>query len=272
MEPDLPPRFAPVMPIGVAHQLSSSRPMNVIGNYHLLLAHDVADPKNAQTYADIYELNAYQKADGEQQRGITIMDNSVIELGRPIDALTMSKACNIVNANVAVLPDELLDRPGTIEAIRRSTNEWDMHLDGIEFMAVPQGNTWEEWLLCMNQIVELPEFERISWIGVPKNVRRKLGVSRRVACEAVNILTKSNINIHLLGFSHDLYDDVVSAVDSYNVQGIDSAVPVRMGLRDGLPTMMGLDYPGRGDWWENPGDNIKMAAENIMRVRGMLGE
>lgn len=275
MEPDIffHPRFAPVMPVVPSTQIDDQ----LFGNYHLLLAHDVvAHPKE---YARRFEFLEGAKATlrvpelGSAKEPVVIMDNSVIELGKPVDIDMIREAASIVPAtSCVVMPDVLFDRQATVRAIRNFINDWIAPLDGIELMAVPQGKDFNEWLWCLDDIVNLPEFRYISWIAAPKLIMKEFRTSRIDAVDAINLATGGQINIHLLGFSHNIFDDIRTAALGANVRGIDSAVPVRLGLRDDTRISLAMQgYPGRGDWWNKPGSNFKQAEDNIQLVHQWLG-
>src|ERR1700757_2132421 len=93
--------FAPVCPVHILYSLQPA----TAGNYHLLLAHDVA--------AKAKEYKAWFDA---QFNMTVIMDNSVIELGNAVDLGIIRQACNAVKTTTIVLPDVLLDGKATIES------------------------------------------------------------------------------------------------------------------------------------------------------------
>lgn len=262
------------MPLEVARQWPLMAGKFALGNYHLLLAHDVArDPEGyREVYGDIVE---------DHIDGVVIMDNSVIELGRPASDEEMRVAVNAVHANVVVLPDELLDMERTLEATHRALREWTF-LKGHEFevdrMIVPQGKDFNEWVTCLERMSKLFRHE-FGWVGIPKNVNLIHKVSRREAIEVVEAICPG-APIHLLGFSRNIRDDILSARYSHSVKGIDSAVPIRMGMRDYQTVSMGTYHHGeRGNWWDepystlagaNPTNCILKGIQNTEIVRGWL--
>lgn len=244
--------FAPVVPIQIANAYKEA---GMLGNYHLLLAHDVVE--NIPDYMEVYQ----------DPTNFIIMDNSVIELGHPIGLEDMKTACLAVGAAVAVLPDELLQKNATLEATNKALDAWQVLWDlGLSGMAVPQGETYDEWLECAEQMLL---DSRIGYIGIPKNVRQELGVSRVIAIEDIHALSDSDVHIHLLGFSDDIGDDIAAArVRNKGVMGIDSAVPPRLGLRDGLAISKDhSDHSPRGDWWDDPGEVSALDISNVTTFR-----
>lgn len=228
-------KFAPVCPV---HILPRLEPANS-GDYHLLLAHDVAD--KAQDYKQFF---------GKHRNMTIIMDNSVIELGNAVDLRVIKKACNAVDVTTIVLPDVLLDGKATVESCTKALETWpdefraylgSSHQRG--FMYVPQGKTLKEFATAAQSLASHPD---INFWGVPRNIVALHG-SRANAIEIVHALNPHR-RIHLLGFSDDLVDDVICSKDR-RVEGIDSAVPLRAGSL-GHNLTFDLDMPPRGDWWD----------------------
>ena len=143
-------KFAPVCPAHIAAQLKN---WHMLGEYHLLLAHDVA--ANSEAYASAYMVNRWEQ-------GTIIMDNSIIELGDSVDLQMIKTAADTVQANVVVLPDVLLDCQGTVDRIAEALPLWQeafeigkmSSLDRLRFMYVPQGQTREEWIKCAQQLAK----------------------------------------------------------------------------------------------------------------------
>lgn len=229
-------KFGPVAPIQVVSKLTPS----ACGDYHLLLAHDVAE-----------HAKEYQAFFGLHRNFTIIMDNSVIELGGAVDLKVVKQACVAVDSTTVVLPDILLDGKATVESCKAALEVWPQQFYDLfgrdfthrGFMIVPQGKTLAEFAWCAEQFANHPA---INFWGVPRNLVKMIG-SRR---DAINIVSAINPNrrIHMLGFSDDVCDDVVCAKDR-RVDGIDSAVPLRAGSL-GLEFSFNTDMPPRGLWWD----------------------
>lgn len=246
-------KFAPVVPTQVAAYYHDQ---GMLGDYHLLLAHDVvAHPTEYhRLYSDVSRF--------------VIMDNSVIELGHPVDLEFMRTAIGVTHANVFALPDELLDKDATIASTMKALDEWGSLITmETSAMAVPQGSNWAEWLECLEAFAKVDD---IAWIGIPRNVQNKLNVSRVDAVEAVQQIAP-DVQIHLLGFSKDMQDDI-EAAKLEGVAGIDSAVPSRMGMRDGVPINAdSYVHASRGDWWENPNmEGVDLGMSNVTTFRSWI--
>lgn len=241
-------KFGPVAPIHVVNKLSPA----ACGDYHLLLAHDVA--ANAREYGQFFN----------SRRNMTIiMDNSVIELGNAVDLKIVHKACEAVDSTTIVLPDVMLEGKETVESCAAALLSWPsqfVDLFGTRadrgFMIVPQGRSLEEFAWCASQFAHHPS---INFWGVPRNLVKEIG-SRARAIDIVSALNPTR-RIHMLGFSDNVCDDVICAKDR-RVEGIDSAVPLRAGN-------LGIDFnfntvmPPRGDWWDNA-SHVPLMDDNII--------
>jgi len=230
-------QFAPVVPLQIANHL---RAQGTLGDYHLLLAHDVlTSPK---TYKDVY-------GDIRKNGGIVIMDNSLIELGRPMDIAEMLVVFETLRPNWIVLPDHLGDYKKTMGATCKALFDWrrlsEEQRRDVELMGVVQGRTFEECIGCAQWMLTQAE---ITALCVPRVLVELLG--SRMPLLTWILQQRPEMPVHLLGFSDDVLDDVVSA-SMYNVMGIDSAVPVRLGLQNKrIAISERVDAGKRGDYWD----------------------
>ena len=227
------PRFAPVIPLEVACELSPS----VLGDYHLLLAHDVL--AHAKWYEDLYK-----------NKGMDIlMDNSLIELGYAMPLREVVEAANIVGAQYVILPDTLRDFDATMNQFHNAMNELDeipwRNKRHLEFVPVIQGKSATEVIVMMDEVRT-----KCSTVAIPRCMVEDFG-SRRFAAY---MAAKRGLRIHLLGFSgpENLIDDIACA-RMPRVMGIDSAVPIRLALQDkGISLDKCLDAGPREDYWDDP--------------------
>lgn len=229
--------FAPVVPLDVARFL---RGQNLLGEYHLLLAHDVL--RDPEAYREIYAPVNGKPLD-------IIMDNSLIELGYPMRVREVIEAAHIVGAKKVVLPDVLGDYKQTLEMVQEASCTFDkLPMDvtaGISMVAVVQGNSLRE---CCNCLVDYRKLH--CAISIPRVLVELLGTRRDVIQQAFVL---GFTDMHLLGFSDNIVDDV-ACTRMPGVKGIDSAVPIRAGAKG---VCVSLDNPEfstlvgpRGDFWE----------------------
>jgi hypothetical protein len=273
--------FAPVVPLSIARAL----PRDVLGYYHLLLAHDVI--AHPEEYQAVYEPEVVS-CDTELQRvgeppagkvSVTrhdqyiIMDNSLVELGYPLGAEEMLQASKILRCDLLVLPDYLRDASQTVKMSRIAYDEISRacnHRNLPKLLGVVQGTTIPEAMWCVDMLVK---YCNVSALSVPRVMRETLG-SRMLLLTMIGY-KYPHLPIHLLGFSNDLIDDV-SCARLPHVTGIDSAVPIRAAIRN-MP--MRLDFEGafdpgpRGDYWDRQydfsmpeGGSTHGGAEEMQRI------
>ncbi len=231
-------KFAPVCPPQI---LKAFKERGVLGDYHLLLAHDIAAKQDQ--YLEIFERPDYSSM-------TIILDNSVIELGGAVNLDIMQTAAQIVKPMTTVLPDVLLDTAATVESCGAALNIWDQAWRDIghkpAFMYVPQGRTLKDWVCCAEYFAD---DQRINFWGIPRNVVGTEIGSRRGLASILRGINPSR-QIHMLGMSDNVVDDI-QASHERGVFGIDSAVPIRA-ISHGLNTSMETlnKMPPRGNWWE----------------------
>lgn len=247
--------FAPVAPFNVLRGLVER---HELGYYNLILAHNVAaHPKEFMWLAE------------QRKHGTWFIDNSVIELGRPVDAETMYYAWQTIwqgckgapSDIVCVLPDELLDWEGTLKATANALVAYQKVGIPDNLMFVPQGKTWNEIIMCAEHAQDEPA---IRWIGVAKNFRNVLGTRKHITQALQSIFPRAKF--HMLGFSRDLMDDL-ECVKLPGVEGIDSSMPLR--LTEPISWMS--KFPKRGDWWKESLECTDLMAQNCQRIRTWLG-
>lgn len=249
--------FAPVVPVQTASVL---RDMDMLGNYHLLLAHDVLEHR--AEYRDIY-------GDITRNGGIVIMDNSLIELGKPMEVSDMLEALDVVPSTYAVLPDVLGDVQETLRLSIEAIHEYAARAPQQRLMGVMQGDSHTKCFDCAANLALMG----VNAISVPRHLANILG--SRVMLVDYLLKKHSAWPVHLLGFSDSPLDDFTAARYP-NVMGIDSAAPIRQAFR-GIRFSLDLFIePGpRGDYWElNPNDLpeelLTLLEENLSTIRSIL--
>ncbi len=256
-------RFAPVAPAPILKALKDLG-RHVIGNYHLLLAHDVVE--NPEGYQEVFH-DMWNDPDL-----FIIMDNSAVELGAPCSPEMMKKAVEIIeNADgnwggkgrvVCVLPDYIGNAPMTVSSIKRAVHEWSDHGLG-NFMILPQGDNGDHFKWAIEQLSEIDHPEAKYW-GIPRHATKVIG--SRLPVSNYAHIRRADWPQHMFGFSHNMIDDM-QMTNHNNVMGIDSAVPIRLGLlRIPLKLVSHYDTPPRGNYWEATCLN-KQAVRNLKAVR-----
>jgi len=246
-------RYSPIAPIAILEQLldhQKDKGKRVLGNYLLLLAHDVLE----HNY-DYARLVGEVRRNAEGKESFIIMDNSAIEnTGGALDFPTVLDAAQIVGADVIMMPDVVGNFPLTQDLILKEF----YHLRACKYplMKVPQGTTLTEVFECVQWLLTtFPPAcldEPVYW-GIPRILTNNPEIgSRAPVIEFINLLP-GNHQIHLLGMSHNLADDLWCTT-KIGVMGIDSANPIVMGVA-GLRVCIGDDngwvHLSRGNLWES---------------------
>jgi hypothetical protein len=251
-------QFAPVCGVQIYEQMAIR---NTLGNYHLLLAHDIL--ARTERYQAVFQ--------GLAQRSphrTVILDNSLVELkDAMVNEKEIAQCALAVAANVIVLPDVYRDGEATVEAVRSNYGKWRDTMDNVlgednyTFMVVPQGRTLKEFWLCAERIGHP---NKVQWWGVPRNMVEHVG-SRREPLRIVDAINP-NHDIHMLGFSDDFIDDILLARNSPCVRGIDSAVPLR------VPTHfhLAMDVEPRPQGWLENAQWTSTMQGNINYVQALL--
>ena len=216
--------------------------MAIVDDYHMCLANFIGEP----------EMEAYTNFFRDQAKlGFVIMDNGLIEGNpRPIDELVVK--AKLIGAHEMVLPDVFRDSKATLDAI---DNAYGRSLEsGINLMAVPQGNTLEEWLDCACTIIG--EYREVKTIGIPKvlvDIAGRDGRSIAITELAKRSPMLYHKDIHLLGcWNSALEITIIDKLSRTNkiptVRGVDSAfayVYTRAGVRldsDDRPDSLPIDF------------------------------
>lgn len=260
-------QFAPVAPIQVLEEM---RKQNVLGTYHLLLAHHVRE--HPERFRELFY---------GYDRSTIIMDNSLVELGTSnTDALVLEAVQAIQQSPsdphwiIPVLTDVMGDGPATREAATRSYEWWNTNAPTWPLMVVLQGNDWEDFCKTADYFLadRNNKFPNIRYVGIPRILTGSIG-SRQTAIAYVDAIAP-DISVHLLGFSDDVVDDVISSNMS-SVEGIDSAVPLRYAysvgkdgdLNESLLYYPTAEIPPRPAEWFDEGFFSDADYTNLYNVR-----
>lgn len=184
-------------------------------DYHMCLAHLIEkDAEYTKFYAEI----------GRAEGKYLIMDNGVIE-GNPRPIEEIVRKAILVGADEIVLPDVFRDMNATLELSYEALQYVKMDFPNLKVMAVPQGNSLNEWLDCAMAMIDWD----IDCIGVPKVLVHLGGRDGRL--EVLERLGNRlrGLEIHLLGCWQTPLE--VLLIDKYvkeglirPVRGVDSAI------------------------------------------------
>jgi hypothetical protein len=192
-------------------------------DYLMALAHLIDSP-------GMSEYTSFFMRKAKEEGTFIIMDNGVIEGDpRPIEEL-VDKAL-LIGASELVLPDVFRNSEETLRVIEEATmylatqHERVAHLG---FMAVPQGNSLEEWVDCAVKILDNPI---VTCIGVPKVLVDIAGRDGRYFAihELIATVGDLDVDIHLLGCWQTPLELTIIAKgiekeELPEIRGVDSAI------------------------------------------------
>lgn len=252
-------QFAPVAPIQILEEMKKQ---NVLGSYHLLLAHHVLE------FPD-----RFRELFSDRVGCTIIMDNSIVELGDAASDAKVLEAVQVIQEKASgrnwvtpVLTDVMGDGQATRDAATESYTWWRENAPEWPLMVVTQGNDWEDYCKTVDYFFSNPDtFPKIEYAGVPRVLVKELG-TRQLAIQYLEAIAP-NVNTHLLGFSDNVVDDVICA-NMISVEGIDSAVPVRYSysVEGGLYTPT-AEIPSRPQDWFEKGAFDDVSYRNLANIR-----
>jgi hypothetical protein len=197
--------FAPIIPVGVESAIRSYGfvPNNVTLSPSVIL-------QNQDMYKKLYSRN----------RPAQIFINSgMSEFDRNMGWNAVAEAARFVRATHIFLPDVLHDRDGTLG---QATVAMVMlgKQPGFEVIGVPQGNSYEEYIDCANELVDMG----VNALAVAKSIQ---DISRLRATFVLG-MSGLGVPVHILGVSRDLDEDLYCC-RLPRVKTISSALPIWLG-------------------------------------------
>lgn len=215
------PFYAAVASIGLLEAFFDRR---LLSPYFLVLAHKVLqEPDRWNRF-----FREVRRRDGDV---FIVVDNSLIELDEPLEEDELFIAAGIVKADVIVLPDVFEDAGATVAYSEDAAEALNKRIKKSKakkkprLMGVTQGKTRKEILECGDSLAAI---ENVNFLAVPRITVDHLG-SRTPVSKL--LWEKHELPIHLLGFSKDLKDDVLTT-RLEGIVGIDSSMPVSWGYNE----------------------------------------
>ena len=167
-------------------------------DYHLALAHLIGAP-GYEKYTKFYR-------EASREGAYVILDNGLIETGAPLPIEELVRRGLICSADEIILPDVFRDRDKTFNSVDYALNYIkanENYVGDFTFMAIPQGDTLENWLCCAEELLEHPLAGYIKVLGIPKVLVDIAGRDGRL--KALSMLMKKRpedcerLEFHLLG-------------------------------------------------------------------------
>lgn len=158
-------------------------------------------------------------ADRVAEGKYVILDNSTVELGEPEDFTVYLGKAMTIDASEIVLPDYLYKTAKTLDAVDWAI--WAAEKAGYKgnLMAVPQGETVEQWLGCAFAMLSKP----IHTLGISRRYTQMFGGTREGIVQRL-IPALGRVKIHLLGCAGDPVGDGAELLRRSSVRGIDSSI------------------------------------------------
>lgn len=182
-------KLAHIVPVGSLSKLDGKQ-------YLMCLAHLV---KQSDEYAGYYTNAA-------SDRGrFVLMDNGAAE-GSQLSNEELLECYLKVRPDELVLPDTLCDTDDTLAKFGPALDYFTAHNLPCRFMAVPQGETLDDWVRCAEVMVQDP---RVDTIGVSKFLTQVTGnlTARMVALGELGCLIEKyrryDLEVHLLGCNEE---------------------------------------------------------------------
>ena len=257
-------KYSPIAPIALLQDLHYNH--GLLGDYHLVLAHDVLAHKN-----DYHSLFSDLR---KQYPGLfVILDNSTIELGQPLDMEALLRAAAIVRADCIVMPDVLGNPIATVDAGWAFWSQYSTdHQAHTPLMAVPQGNTFDEYTVCARLLMGIPD---VQYWGIPRAMSTQYGTRKHPGLQELlgyghtfETMQKNvpaiQPRVHMLGMSANYFDDIACA-KLPGVMGIDSCNPITLG-QNNISMLDSTRHIPRGDVWVHTKATMT-TLDNIAYVR-----
>ena len=200
-------KFAPIVPI--AHLELAS-----VSDYHMALAHLVLEyPAYATYYRERREAGDF-----------VLLDNSLIELGRPVQPDALVRAARLIRPSEIVLPDTAVGLEANRAAFQNAIRHVDiqkLRMEGMHFMFVPHGRDMDELAAGVHMAL-CSGF--VDSIGLGKPL---IDHSLEAQVWGRGAITKElslTVPVHLLIF-HTPYELFLNSMVEHVMRGCDSSLP-----------------------------------------------
>lgn len=238
-------KFAAIIPP------SGLRVLERVGlGYHLVLAQELLRDK---TYREYYRILG-------RLGHFIICDNGAAERDQP-PFTEVVKVARYVRASEIVMPDIVLDKQGTLDALLQASV-----LDQVparERFIVPQGRTVEEWVSCLETMHKQLD-GNYATIGLSKYHHIPFG-GRHHAIQRIPRHIRETKHIHVLGIATDDPFQEIETLAGVGVtlRAVDTAAPVAYAQRfrkfpDPVPTGDHISVA-----WDAPFD-LDLARSNVL--------
>jgi len=193
----------------------------------------------SEEYRDFY-LRMSERGD------FVSVDNGIVEQGEALPIKDVLEAAHAIRAKEVVLPDVLYDSHGTLIKTVLALDYLRSHhcIDDLQWMGVPHGRTFKEWLACYLTMLDLPDIKTIGISMFDHDLLPRGRPQILDVLEQLNLIDATK-EYHMLGCWRDLREvwhlahRCTAKASHYGprpvlrlwVRSMDTGVPVRLGLR-----------------------------------------
>ncbi len=227
------------------------------GHFHLTLAHLYDDYNYRDYYRRAADLGEF-----------VVIDNSSIELGKPLPVREMLQLAEVVKANEIVVPDEIkspeISTDQTCFALTQlfGVYYWRLQRMRLQLQVVPHGDTEVAWINSMTRILECYRAitRGLAWVpqlvvGLPKEfpvvitdvTRGKPRFTLEIFADLARAIIPG-VQFHLLGQPHNWLALATAWPDCLVIRSTDTVKPIAYAMHGkNLETDPHADYAGRPD-------------------------
>jgi len=251
-------KFAPIVPI--AHL-----ELATVSHYHMALAHLVLENPH---YAKFYLARRIAE-------DFVLLDNSLIELARPVHPEQLVDAARRIQASEVVLPDTAESYEANMAAFQnaiRSEGIQQLRMEGCKFMFVPHGRDIDE-LQAAVRIALRSGF--VDSIGLGKPLLQLSPEAQVWGRASIVQELHLDVPVHLLSF-HTPCEIFLNSMVEHVIRGCDSSLPsiaafyyVEFGGEHGL-----LHRPRHWHFdptWHFSSEQLEILRHNIAYIMSGLG-
>ena len=212
------------------------------------------------------EYNAFYEARIGEGKW-TILDNSTVELDKPWPIQQYVADAMRLGAHEILMQDYLYDKKFTLAAAEDGIKIAEAAGYTGQIMGVPQGDTQEEWVECLEEMLALG----LHSIGISRRYLDKFGMSRLFACYVTKHISEEmnvDVSIHLLGAGLPAEMEVAPCLRLPYVVGVDSAMPSYF-AKAGWPISFNAVRPDAQRDLENDKYDVDLLKRNIASWRAL---
>jgi len=185
-----------------------------------------------ETYREFYRRDSIINNNIYNNNIYIIIDNGASELGKSLDIDKLIESAKYIKADEIICPDVMFNSDDTVRLTQNFLDSLSRdELRSFKFMAVPQGNTKDEWTKCYADLFCYLDY-RIDTLGLSKRcISKCFGgnvVTARIKC--IEEFKDRTIlpQIHLLGADTNILAELNYMKYNKSVRSIDSNIAFKL--------------------------------------------